>query len=61
MGSNIAMPGFLYRASKALYERGINVDSFAQSLMQVNMQFVIDRDKYEEAVIALNEELCNIK
>ena len=61
MGSNIAMPGFLYRAAKALYEKGINVESFAQSLMQVNMQFVIARERYEEAVIALNEELCNVK
>lgn len=58
MGSNIALPGFLYRATKALYEKAINVESFAQSLMQVNMQFVIQRERYEEAVIALNEALC---
>ena len=60
MGSNIAMPGFLFKASKALYEHGINIESFAQSLMQVNMQFVIARDRYEEAVIALNNELCAV-
>jgi aspartate kinase len=59
MGTNIAMPGFLYRATKALYERGINIESLAQSLMQVNMQFVIKRESYEEAVVALNESLCN--
>ena len=59
MGTNIAMPGFLYRASKAFFENGINVESFAQSLMQVNMQFVIKRDDYENAVIVLNRELCN--
>jgi aspartate kinase len=58
MGTNIAMPGFLYRAAKALHEKGINVESFAQSLMQVNMQFVISREQYEEGVIALNEALC---
>lgn len=58
MGTNIAMPGFLYRAAKALYEQGINIESFAQSLMQVNMQFVIPREKYEDAVIALNDALC---
>ena len=61
MGTNIAMPGFLYRATKALYEKGINIESFAQSLMQVNMQFVISRDYYEDAVIALNKELCHHK
>ncbi len=26
--------------------------------MQVNMQFVIRREHYEDAVIALNEALC---
>lgn len=58
MGTNIALPGFLYRAAKALYDKGINIESFAQSLMQVNMQFVINRKYYEDAVIALNEALC---
>jgi aspartate kinase len=58
MGTNIALPGFLYNATKAMYDNGINVESFAQSLMQVNMQFVIRRDRYEDAVIALNETLC---
>jgi aspartate kinase len=58
MGTNIAFPGFLYRASQALYEKGINIESFAQSMMQVNMQFVIVREHYEDAVIALNEALC---
>ena len=58
MGTNIALPGFLYRASQALYEKGINIESFAQSMMQVNMQFVIVREHYEDAVIALNEALC---
>lgn len=61
MGSNIALPGFLYRATKALYEQGINIESIAQSLAQVNMQFVIVRERYEDAVIALNEALCNLK
>lgn len=60
MGSNIALPGFLYRATKALFEKGINVESFGQSLMQVNMQFVIRRERYEDAVIALNEALCKL-
>jgi len=60
MGTNIAFPGFLYKASQALFEKNINIESFAQSLMQVNMQFVIQREHYEEAVIALNEKLCRL-
>ena len=58
MGSNIAHPGFLYRASRALSERNINIECFGQSMRQVNMQFVIAREKYAEAVIALNDTLC---
>jgi len=58
MGTNIAIPGFLFKAAKALYDNNINIESFGQSLRQVNMQFVIRRDRYKDAVIALNEELC---
>jgi aspartate kinase len=58
MGSNIALPGFLARASKALAEKNINIECFGQSLKQVNMQFVIERERYAEAVIAMNDELC---
>lgn len=61
MGTNIAMPGFLYLAAKALFDKGINVESFAQSLRQVNMQFVIKREHYTDAVIALNDALCSHK
>ena len=58
MGSNIAIPGMLGRAANALHERGINIEAFSQSLRQVNMQFVIRREQYEQAIIALNEALC---
>ena len=58
MGSNIAHPGFLYKAARALSERNINIECFGQSMRQVNMQFVIAREKYAEAVIALNDTLC---
>ena len=54
LGTNIELPGFLYKASKALYEKNINIESFGQSLNQVNMQFVIRREHYEDAVVALN-------
>ncbi len=58
MGTNIAHPGFLAKGANALYEKGINIESFGQSLKQVNMQFVIARNKYTEAVVALNDALC---
>ncbi len=61
MGSNIAGPGFLYRATKALFENNINIECYGQSLMQVNLQFVIRREHYENAIKALNEALCKTK
>ena len=58
MGTNIAIPGMLGRAANALHARGINIEAFSQSLRQVNMQFVIRRERYNDAIIALNEALC---
>ncbi|MCK5134495.1 MAG: aspartate kinase [Bacteroidales bacterium] len=58
LGTNIAQPGALAKASLALFGRNINVEAISQSLMQVNMQFVIRREDYGEAIIALNKALC---
>lgn len=58
MGTNIAIPGILSTASSTLFNNGINIDCFSQSLRQVNMQFVIEREHYQDAIRALNEALC---
>jgi aspartate kinase len=58
LGTNIAKPGILAKAAKALSDNDINIDSFSQSLRQVSMQFVISRNDYEKAIIALNDALC---
>ncbi|MBN2699801.1 MAG: aspartate kinase [Bacteroidales bacterium] len=58
LGTNIARPGALARASTALASGGINIEAVSQSLKQVNMQFVIAREDYHKAVIALNRALC---
>ncbi len=57
IGSNIAMPKILARASNTLAKHGININCVSQSLRQVNMQFVIDREMYTKAIIHLNEDL----
>lgn len=59
IGSNIAVPNILARASNILAKNNINVNCISQSLRQVNMQFVIDREMYTRAIIHLNEELCH--
>ena len=58
LGTNIAMPGALAKATGSLYENGINIECVSQSLMQVNMQFVIGRQDYENAIRVLNQALC---
>ncbi len=58
IGSNIAIPGVLARATQVLAENQINVNCVSQSLRQINMQFVIDRADYRKAIVALNRALC---
>jgi len=58
LGTNIAQPGILAKATAALAKNNINIESFSQSLKQVNMQFVIPRDQYKKGIIALNDALC---
>jgi aspartate kinase len=58
MGTNLTYPGSLAKAATALYEGCVNVEAMSQSLMQVNMQFVISRKDYQNAIRALNQALC---
>jgi aspartate kinase len=58
LGTNIAQPGIMAKATAALASNNINVDAISQSLKQVNMQFVIGREDYKKAIIALNDALC---
>lgn len=56
IGSNMKIPGFLARASKALFEAGINVLALDQTMRQVNIQFILEREKFKDAQIALHRE-----
>jgi len=57
IGSNMKLPGFLSRAAKALAGAGINILALDQCMRQVNMQFIISRENFEKAQIALHREL----
>jgi len=61
LGTNIAQPGIIAKATAALAANNINVDALSQSLKQVNMQFVIAREDYRKAVVALHDALCAVK
>lgn len=57
IGSNMKLPGFLSRAANALAEANINVLALDQCIRQVNMQFIVEREDYKTAQIALHREL----
>ena len=56
IGSNMKIPGFLAKAAKALYEADINVLALDQVMRQVNIQFIVERDDFKKAQIALHRE-----
>ena len=55
IGSNIDRPGLLAKAAGALAEAVINMRSAGFALRKVNIQFVIGREEYKAAIIALNK------
>lgn len=58
LGTNIAQPGIIAKATAALANNNVNIECLSQSLKQVNMQFVIGRKDYSKAIVALNSVLC---
>ena len=56
IGSNMKIPGFLSRAANALARADINILALDQCMRQVNMQFIISRDDFKQAQIALHRE-----
>lgn len=57
IGSNMKISGLLSRAAKALADANINILALDQCMRQVNMQFVVERDVFKEAQVALHREL----
>jgi aspartate kinase len=60
-GSNLAIPGISARATKALNKSKINIDAMSQSIKQRSLPFIIDRQKYSQATIALHQEFFGIR
>ncbi|MDX2191635.1 MAG: aspartate kinase [Bacteroidota bacterium] len=57
IGTNIDQPGVLGRAAVSLGENDINILLISHSIRQVNIQFVIEREKFKEAIKVLNGTL----
>jgi aspartate kinase len=58
IGSNIAKPGILARATSAMARAGINIIGVSQTARQTNMQFTVRREDFVLAQQALHAELC---
>ena len=58
IGSNIAQPGIMAKASIALADEKINILSVSQTTRQTNMQFIVERNEFAKAQCALHAALC---
>jgi aspartate kinase len=59
LGTNMDQPGLLARAATALTEAGINIMSAGFALRKVNIQFLVARERFKDAVIALNKAMSD--
>lgn len=59
LGTNMDQPGLLARAAAALTDAGINIMSAGFALRKVNIQFLVARESFKNAVIALNKAMAN--
>lgn len=58
IGSNIAKPGILSRATRSLADADINILTVSQTSRQTNMQFTINREHFLQAQRVLHRALC---
>ena len=54
IGSDMKVPGILARSVKALADEEISILALHQCMRQVDIQFVVDEDDYEKAIVALH-------
>lgn len=60
IGSDMKVPGLLAGAVAALSDAGISVLAVHQAMRQVDMQFVVDEQNYDEAIRALHARLVEV-
>lgn len=58
IGSNMDQPGLLARSAAALADNGINIKSAGLALRKVNIQFLIAREDFDQAIISLNKAMA---
>lgn len=60
IGSDMQIPGILAKTVGAIASRNISVLAIHQSMRQVDMQFIVNEDDYEETVKSLHESLVEV-
>ena len=60
IGSDLQVPGMLAKTVTALSEGNINVLAMHQSMRQVDMQFVVDENDYQQAIKNLHRCLVEV-
>jgi len=57
LGTNMDQPGLLAKAASALADSGIDIKSAGFALRKVNIQFLVAREDFDGAIIALNKAM----
>ena len=55
IGSDMKVPGILARSVKSLADEEISILALHQCMRQVDIEFVVNEDDYEKAIVALHE------
>ncbi|WP_461448765.1 aspartate kinase [Mucilaginibacter sp.] len=57
LGSNMDQPGLLAKSAYALTEQGINIKSAGFAIRKVNIQYLIAREHFKTAIVAINKAM----
>ncbi|MBB6126698.1 aspartate kinase [Mucilaginibacter lappiensis] len=57
LGTNMDQPGLLAKSALALTEHGINIKSAGFGIRKVNIQFIVAREDFKMAIVALNSKM----
>jgi aspartate kinase len=60
IGSDLQIPGILAKTVQAIASQNINVLAMHQSMREVDMQFIVDEDDYDEAIKSLHAALVEV-
>jgi len=57
LGTNMDQPGLLAKSALVLTESGVNIKSAGFAIRKVNIQFIVAREDFRQAIVALNRKM----